>query len=193
MFNAFYIWLLIFVASLAIELGTNALVSIWISIGAGCAMIANKFGCNETVQIIVFVAVTALSFLFIYRWAKDKILKPGKRLKTNVEKYIGIKVLCTKEINNMLGTGEVIANGVPWSAVSVDDSVIETNEICMVVDVIGSKLQVRDVHQSVGVTDRIINADAYTVKESAAEAKRLEKEAEEAAEKAAEEAAETEK
>lgn len=140
---ASWIWFVIALLAFIIEIMTaGSLVSIWVSLGALCAYISSFIGLGFTGQVIVFLLVTLFSFIFLYKFAKEKLAKP--KLKTNVEKYSGQVALCTKDIDNILGTGEVIANGIYWSAKSTDDSIKIDKDTSVIIDrVEGSKLIVR--------------------------------------------------
>ena len=145
MFNlAFWVWVIVGIIALIIEVATVSLVSIWVCLGCIAACICNILGFSETAQVVVFTLTTAFSFLFLYKLAKNKLVKPENKLKTNVESYIGKTAVCTKEIDNITGTGEVIANGINWSAKSTDDNIkIEKDSIVIIEKVEGSKLIVR--------------------------------------------------
>jgi membrane protein implicated in regulation of membrane protease activity len=145
MFNlAFWVWVAVFIIALILELVTVSLVSIWVCLGSIVAIIANLLGFNEVIQIILFTLVTVISFLALYNLAKTKLLNPKNRLKSNVEKYVGQRAICTQDIDNVLGTGEVISNGIYWSAKSTIDDLKISKDTPVIIDrVEGSKLIVK--------------------------------------------------
>lgn len=138
-----WIWLVLLVVFFIIEIMTaGSLVSIWACVGSLCAYISALLGLGVTGQIIVFLVSTALSFALLYKFAKEKLARPT--LKSNVDKYVGQTALCINDIDNILGTGEVIANGIYWSAKSVDDNLKISKDTSVIIErVEGSKLIVK--------------------------------------------------
>lgn len=138
-----WIWLVLLVIFFVVEIMTaGSLVSIWACFGSLIAYISALLGLGMTGQIVVFLVSTALSFICLYKFAKDKLARP--KLKSNVEKYVGQTAICTKDIDNILGIGEVIANGIYWSAKSVDDNLKISKDSSVIIEKVeGSKLIVK--------------------------------------------------
>ena len=59
-----FVWLVIAVVLGIFEAATVALVSIWFAIGAVAAMVPAYFNAPFWVQILVFILVSALCFVF---------------------------------------------------------------------------------------------------------------------------------
>ncbi|MBQ7873664.1 MAG: NfeD family protein [Oscillospiraceae bacterium] len=117
-----FIWLIIAVVLGVIEAVTVTLVSVWFAIGALAAIIPAYFGAPLWGQILVFLAVSAISFAFTRRFFKDVV--KVKKQPTNVDSLIGTDGIVTAEINNLEGGGKVYISGLTWSAKSVDGSVV---------------------------------------------------------------------
>ena len=68
-----FVWIVIAVVLGIIEAATVSLVSVWFAIGALVAIIPAFFDAPLWVQILVFLAVSAISFAFTRRFFKDVI------------------------------------------------------------------------------------------------------------------------
>ncbi len=139
------IWAVVFVAALIAEIFSEALVSVWFCIGAVVALgISFIPGMPFWGSIIVFVGVSALSFLIIRPLVKDKLFR--LHVRTNVDSMIGRKGLVTKKITT-LEKGEVKVDGVLWSAIKKEsEEDIDIGKIVEVISIQGNKLFVKEVH-----------------------------------------------
>ena len=117
-----FVWLILAVILGVVEAVTVSLISIWFAVGALAAIIPAYFGVPFWGQILVFLAVSAISFAFTKRFFKD-IVKVKKQ-PTNSDSLIGTEGIVTAEINNLKGEGKVYISGLTWSAKSADNSVI---------------------------------------------------------------------
>lgn len=117
-----FVWLIIAVVLGVIEASTVSLVSVWFALGALAAIIPAYFGAPLWGQILVFLAVSAISFAFTRRFFKDVV--KVKKQPTNVDSLIGTDGIVTAEINNLEGGGKVYISGLTWSARSVDGNVV---------------------------------------------------------------------
>lgn len=139
------IWAVVFVAALIAEIFSEALVSVWFCVGAVVALGVSFIpGMPFWGSIIVFVGVSALSFLIIRPLVKDKLFR--LHAKTNVDSMIGRKGLVTKKITTF-EKGEVKVDGVLWSAIKKEsEEDIDIGKIVEVISIQGNKLFVKEVH-----------------------------------------------
>ena len=139
------IWAVVFVAALIAEIFSEALVSVWFCVGAVVALGVSFIpGMPFWGSIIVFVGVSALSFLIIRPLVKDKLFR--LHAKTNVDSMIGRKGLVTKKITTF-EKGEVKVDGVLWSAIKKEsEEDIEVGKIVEAISIQGNKLFVKEVH-----------------------------------------------
>ena len=139
------IWAVVFVAALIAEIFSEALVSVWFCVGAVVALGVSFIpGMPFWGSIVVFVGVSALSFLIIRPLVKDKLFR--LHAKTNVDSMIGRKGLVTKKITTF-EKGEVKVDGVLWSAIKKEsEEDIEIGKIVEVISIQGNKLFVKEVH-----------------------------------------------
>ena len=140
MSGAVYIWLAAIIVFLLVEAGTVALVSIWFAGGALLAMIAAALGASVPVQLAVFVLSSGLLLALMWPLAKKRI--NGRHVRTNADRLIGREVLVTEQIENLKETGEIKVNGVLWTAVSTDGSVIPVGSLVRIERLEGAKVYV---------------------------------------------------
>lgn len=143
-------WLILFVILLIFEIITLGLTTIWFAGGALIAFLSSLFGANIAVQLVLFFAVSFLLLYFTRPLAVRYINK--NTTKTNVDSQIGrtAKVLITVDNNN--ATGQVMLNGLEWSARSSDDAVIiPEGTLVQVVDIAGVKLIVEEKREDISL------------------------------------------
>lgn len=134
----FVIWASVFILCIIIEMLTLGLTTIWFSGGAIVAAIMSLFDCSATSEIIVF-ALVSFALLFTTRPIAKKHLSPHLE-KTNVESYVGEKVIVTEAIDNLNFAGQVKINGVEWTARSINDEIIPVGTEVVIRQVSGVKL-----------------------------------------------------
>ncbi len=139
-------WLVIAVILIVIELITVSLTSIWFAIGAICSAFCTLFTDNLWPQLIVFIAVSVILFIFTRPFAM-KHLHLGKE-KTNIDSIIGQQAVVTETIDNIKGTGHAKINGLDWTARSVDETaILPKDSVVTVKEVRGVKLMVEPFDQ----------------------------------------------
>jgi membrane protein implicated in regulation of membrane protease activity len=134
-------WLVIIAACVIIEASTMGLATIWFAIGALIAWFAHLMGLSLQVQIVVFLIVSIACLILTRPIAVEK-LKVGKS-KTNLDSLIGETAKVETTINNINNEGYVKLNGQIWSARSIDNEVIDKDELIVVKDIKGVKLIVK--------------------------------------------------
>ena len=139
--NMAFVWIVIAVVLGIIEAATVSLVSVWFAIGALVAIIPAFFNASLWVQILVFLAVSAISFAFTRRFFKDVI--KVKKQPTNADGLIGQDGIVTAEINNLEGIGKVYISGLTWSAKSFDGETIPEGAVVTAVKIEGVTLIVK--------------------------------------------------
>lgn len=133
----FSLWLVLFFVLLLIEIGTVNLVSIWFAFGALMASIVSLWSDNVTLQIIVFVVVSALVLVIMKPLVKK--VRKGKIEPTNLDRVIGKIGVVTEDILP-LEVGEVRIDGKNWSAVSEEP--ISIGQKVKILSIDGVKLNV---------------------------------------------------
>ena len=123
-----------------VEAATAGLVSIWFVAGALVALVAAFVDASLTVQIVLFLAVSAAA-LIMTRPLLRKITA-ANATPTNADRVIGQLAKVTEPIDNENSTGAVYVDGKTWTARSADDSVIPTGSRVKIESMQGVKLLV---------------------------------------------------
>ncbi len=133
------IWLVVTVILSVIEMFTMGLVTIWFAAGAAVAFLLSLFDAPIVVQVVAFLVVSIVVLVLVRPIAAKHF---NNRLKkTNIDAYIGRKLIAKTEIDNLHGTGKVDMDGSTWLAVSsMDNVVIPAGSEVKVVEVRGAKL-----------------------------------------------------
>ena len=136
-------WILLAIVTLIIELFSVGLISIWFTVGAGCALICSLLGWHLMVQWVVFIVVSVLGLLLFRSFWVNKMKK--EIVPTNADANIGKEVIVTEDIDNLLFKGEVKVNGQLWSAQSLDGEKIDKNSKVVIRKIEGNKVFVEKV------------------------------------------------
>lgn len=138
-------WLILTVGLIIVEMCTVNVTTVWFAIGAFAAMLIS-FLPNSLlwIQAVIFVSVSTLMLIL----ARKFFLKHLKKdhVPTNVDAIIGKAAIVTEDIDNDLGTGRVLVEGLLWSARSVDGEMIKADEKVEVLSIQGVKLIVKKLN-----------------------------------------------
>ena len=127
------IWLALMAVLLIIEIMTLGLTTIWFAAGALFAFLTALLGLNQGIQVGVFVVVSVVLLFFTRPWAVKYL--NTRTVKTNTEARV------IADINNLKSEGQVVINGLEWTARSSDDTIIfRTGDVVTVVGIEGVKL-----------------------------------------------------
>lgn len=140
-------WMAVTVLLTVIEVVTANLVTVWFAVGAFGAVIAAAAGATASVQVAVFVLLSALSLALTRPVMKKLTKKTGEA--TNADKAIGEICVVLEDINNDLNTGAVSTGGKIWSARTVDGTAVKKGEKVRVIEIKGVKLMVEPIGAAV--------------------------------------------
>ena len=128
------VWLVLLLVSIIVEFLTTSLVSIWFAFGCLVAAVMALIGVPIFAQIISFAIVSILIMAVIRPIAKEYF--NNKTIETNAGSVVGKHARVTGVIDNLLGTGTVVVEGMEAVEVKVYNTsgqmvkcVRETNEI----------------------------------------------------------------
>lgn len=139
MSNVLILWIIVLIATIAIEAATMGLTTIWFTGGAFIALIIELLNGSFLLQVTVFLIVS-LILLFFTRPIAVKHFNQ-KREKTNLDSLIGKQAIVTSSIHNLHENGQVMVDGKEWTARSNDASkTFEKDEIVRIVSIKGVKL-----------------------------------------------------
>lgn len=141
--NLTTIWLIVFVACIAIEIITMGLTTIWFAGGSLAAAIVSAIGAPLWLQLVLFFGVS-LVLLYLTRPVAVKYFNKD-RIKTNAESLVGQQAIVISEIDNLQGIGQVTVNGQEWSARNVKgDEKLSVGSVVFVRAISGVKLMVEE-------------------------------------------------
>ena len=132
------IWLVLMIIFLITEAATVVLTSLWFAAGALAAMVASLLGAPLWLQILLFLAVSAVLLSFL-RPMVSKHLTP-RLTRTNVDAVIGSRGYVLADIDNLSATGKVKLGAMEWTARSTDGYPISAGTLVQVDKVEGVKV-----------------------------------------------------
>ena len=141
--NGMY-WLILFVILIVIEIATLGLTTIWFAGGCLVAFILSLFHVSLPIQILVFLAVSVVLFI----WTRPVAVRyfNKERTKTNVESIVGKTALVVKTIDNVHFVGTVELDGMEWTArAAKEEEIFQKDEVVRIIDVQGVKVIVEKV------------------------------------------------
>ncbi len=149
---AWAFWLIILIAATIIELTTINLVSIWFAAAALISLALDLLQLNLTVQIIVFILVSAIGFAIFIFLVRPHFSGAGKSIiATNADRILGQEGIVTERIAPLEGKGQVQVLGQIWSARSKDSSIIASGSLVIVRDIAGVHAIVEQVDDQNGI------------------------------------------
>ncbi len=133
------LWLVIAIVLAVVEIFTMGLTTIWFAVGAVAALICALCTAPVWLQITVFIVVSGVVLVLVRPLAAAHF---NNRLKkTNIDAYVGRKLIAKTDIDNLHGTGKVEMDGSTWIAQSsMDNVIIHAGEEVKVAEVRGVKL-----------------------------------------------------
>ena len=137
------LWLIIFVACIALEIVSMGLTSVWFAGGAVIAAVCSALGAPIWLQCVLFLAVSFV-LLFFTRPVAVKYFNKD-RVRTNAESLVGRQAIVISEIDNLQGIGQVNVGGMEWSARTRIDGVrLPVGTVTTVLGINGVKLIVEE-------------------------------------------------
>ena len=134
-----YIWLGLLALFLVVEaICPVHLVSIWFAAGALAAVLVSLLHGAVWLQIIVFMAVSAILLILLWPLVR-KFLNP-RHVATNVDSVIGSQGYVTQTIDNDSGTGQVKLGPMEWTARSTSGRDIPEHTLVRVDRIEGVKV-----------------------------------------------------
>ena len=132
-----------------VEAVTAGLVSLWFVAGALAALVAAFVGAPVWLQIVLFLAVSAVALSLTRPLLKK--LNAIHTEATNADRVLGEVAKVTETIDNENSQGAVYADGKTWTARSVDDTVIPAGSRVVIESMQGVKLYVTPVEKKMEV------------------------------------------
>ena len=138
-----YIWLALMVVFLIAEAVTVVTVSLWFAVGALAALAASLLGAGVTVQVVLFLAVSAAALAALRPVVRNHFTP--RLTKTNVDAVIGSRGYVTADIDNVSAVGKVKLGAMEWTARSTSGANIPAGTLVQVDRIEGVKAFVTPV------------------------------------------------
>lgn len=145
-----WIWLAAILAFGAAEAATLSLVSVWFAVGGIAALLAEIFGANLTVQLVVFGVVSAISLAIALPLVK-RAAERNHKVPTNLDRVLGKTAKVTEDIDNEAATGAVYVDGKTWTARSVLGEALPAGTRVKIQRIEGVKLYVQKYEEKAEV------------------------------------------
>ena len=136
-------WILLAIVTLIIELFSVGLISIWFTVGAGCALICSLLGWHLMIQWVVFILVSIVGLLLFRNYWVKKM--KNNIVATNIDANVGKEVLVVEDIDNSLDLGAVKMNGQFWSAKSIEGEKIKKDTKVVIRKIEGNMVYVEEI------------------------------------------------
>jgi membrane protein implicated in regulation of membrane protease activity len=134
-------WAVVAIGALFIDITTSSFMFVWFALGAIVALIAMVFNASVVIQVIIFVAVTAVSMAVGYPIVKKTIKKTVSKTLTMEEAYIGKEFEIEEDINVK---AKVKFQGVYWTVKNVGKP-LNKGDLVQVIGIEGNKLLIAKV------------------------------------------------
>jgi len=135
-------WIILAGLFFVIEMATVGFLVFWFGIGSLAAMVVSLFTANIAIQTAVFVFSSTI-LLFFTRPLVNKFTKDDDEVQTNAYSIIGKKGIVVKEIDPILGQGQVKIGTEVWSAKTLGEEKIKEGTQIEVTEIDGVKAVVK--------------------------------------------------
>ena len=140
---ATFVWLGLAVLFGLVEAAAPALVCLWFCLGAAVTFAVSFFVGDVLVQVIVFVASSAILLAALRPFMRKRMKAKPEDCLTNADTYVGREVVVTQGVPEGAGrTGRVKLADVSWLARTPDGSALPAGARARVTQVEGTVLVV---------------------------------------------------
>lgn len=133
------LWIVISVAALVVDIATSAFLFLWFTVGGIAAIIALIFNASFPVQLITFIAVSAVSMAIGYPFMKKTLKGTVKKTDTMEESYIGRSFTVDEDV---IEKAKLKVDGIYWTIKNVGNPV-KKGDLIVVTGIEGNKLVVK--------------------------------------------------
>ena len=138
------IWTIFVIAAIIIEFETANLVSIWFAAGGIASIVCAVLELPIWIQIIVFAVVSGIFLLATRPFVKK--ISDNQTVLTNVDRYVGMVAVVTKEI--IQGEkGEIKIEFQNWPAISKKDNTFKIGDKVLITEIVGNKMVVDQIEE----------------------------------------------
>lgn len=134
----YFLWAVIIIAAVTIDICSSNLLFVWFGFGALVAILLNVLGISFVVQLISFVLIGIIATLIFYPIFKKKLKEIPKTL-TREEEIIGKEFIANTDIED---TGSVMIEGIYWTVIN-EGKVIKAGEKFIITGMVGTKFTIK--------------------------------------------------
>ena len=138
------IWAIIAIAAIVIEFETANLVSIWFAAGGIAGIIGAIVHFDIWLQIILFVAVSAVFVLGTRPFVKK--ISDNQTILTNADRLVGMIAVVTKQIKEG-EKGKIKVDFQEWPAISTKGETFEVNDKLVISNIVVNKMIVEKIKE----------------------------------------------
>jgi membrane protein implicated in regulation of membrane protease activity len=135
------LWLIIGGVALAIDLITSAFLFVWFTVGAIVAIILAITGFSFAIQLIAFIAVSAILMMICYPIIKKSLKKNVQKTLTTEQGYVGREITVEQDIEEK---GNLKIDGIYWT-VKNEGEVIKKGDRIKVIGIEGNKIVIKKI------------------------------------------------
>lgn len=139
--NMWIIWLVIAVSALTIDLITSSFLFVWFTLGGILAIIADLLNYSFTVQILIFISVSALLMAIGYPIVKKTIKKTIPKTPTMEENYIGKQFIIDEDV---IDKAMIKYKGIYWTIKNDGDAVKKGDKV-KITGIEGNKIIIKKI------------------------------------------------
>lgn len=137
------LWLVISVVALIIDIITSSFLFVWFCFGGVAAIIAALLKYSVTVQIVSFLAVSALMMAVGYPFIRKTLKKTVDKTLTMEEGYVGRRLTANEDITEKT---MIKLDGIYWTLKN-DGEKIEKGDMVEITGIKGNKLIVTKIKE----------------------------------------------
>lgn len=138
-----FLWIIISVVALVIDIATSAFLFVWFTVGGIAAIVAIIFQASFTVQLITFIAVSAVSMAIGYPVARNALKSTVRKTVTMEEGYIGRELLINEDV---MEKASIKIDGIYWT-VKNSGKPIKKGDRVKIVGIEGNKIVVKKTNE----------------------------------------------
>ena len=136
-----FLWIIVAIAGIIIDIVTSGYVFFVFTVGSIFAIISGMFGATNTIQILVFLLVSAATFGISYPIIKKTLRQTVKKTLRMEEEYIGRELIADEDIADK---ALIKIEGIYWTVKNLN-GVIKKGDRIKVVGIEGNKILVEKV------------------------------------------------
>lgn len=133
------LWIIISIMALLIDIATSAFLFIWFTVGGIAAIVMLIFNYSFSVQLIAFIAISAISMGIGYPMVRKSLGKSVTKTSTMEESYLNREITADEDF---IETAKVKIDGIYWTVKNYGEPV-KKGDCVVITGIEGNKLIVK--------------------------------------------------